>query len=935
MIFSRFLTPDYAKPNPKTRINAIAKLNPDDPKNKQILHELAFNDENDDVNLRALDKLNSFALWQKTAQTSKNQRIKKYAIKRVHHAVLSESELSEAERKQFIIESADAELVNALLEQGGGLLQDVEFMLTLLQKTSKPAVVDSVFLKYANTALRTRLIEEQSELSVLQKWQKKVDDEHIKSVLKRRISQLEELSARPQALSAELRLLLSKLLALSESNDYLAFDNERQVLNRQYADLHQELNILKEREQVELEEKKLSIDKKLDFRQSQLLSAYEQSREKQKLAESVAEFEKRISASTKAVEALFSKIDSATLAELEETQCVLQSLAEEIEESASRLGRSFSEPANLKLSSLSQKLTRIPQWQQQTQAITSTLSELNSKKDDLLTSPQFINVALPEMEKQFFSVYDTSSPIAKTHLQQWQAIKSDLLSAQKDDYADIKRRVQKLRKPLNIVSRLIEHGKYRAAINQFREVKMCWDGEESQIKDELEHKYQDVLAQVERLEGWQRYLAEPRKPQLLEEARALIDDEAMSMVQRADKIKVLRRQWQSLSLPAQTLQKSASNKEPEQEAEFDQLLELAFAPCRTFFAKQEAERNAAVAARQSVIDKLQVLNQNESIEAVDLFQSSTPLIKQWYTLNSVPRSEYQTLRAAFDAVRTDIQQKLTPYFEANKLEKQALLKRSEKLAELESSKDVTEQAKQLQQQWKTVGFAGEKADRKLWNAFRDKNDIVFAKAKQDKANRKAELETEINELEQQVETLRLQCCDMEDEAFVNALSHLEQAAKSLPKAPQERLKNSLRQIEQQRQDFITQRNNEKLQQEVRALSLVLQTLVDQPNKAVTDLPAFSQLPKAWQGSLNNPKSAKETLLHGVVLLETLLDLSSPESDKALKTDIQLQRLNESFNSNTATDTNKQLQWVLSVFGNNPDAILLTRIIDCVKAAHLT
>ena len=68
MIFSRFFSPKHKDQDPNIRLEAIAKLNLAKPADKEALHELAFNDDSAKVSIAALDKLNTFALWQKMAE---------------------------------------------------------------------------------------------------------------------------------------------------------------------------------------------------------------------------------------------------------------------------------------------------------------------------------------------------------------------------------------------------------------------------------------------------------------------------------------------------------------------------------------------------------------------------------------------------------------------------------------------------------------------------------------------------------------------------------------------------------------------------------------------------------------------------------------------------------------------------------------------------
>ena len=104
MIFSRLFAPSHTSQNPEKRREAIKNLSPEKPTDKTLLHELAFNDENADVSLDALNKLGSFVLWQKMSQIAKHERVQRTANKVVLACLMGEGEItiSRAEKAAFL-----------------------------------------------------------------------------------------------------------------------------------------------------------------------------------------------------------------------------------------------------------------------------------------------------------------------------------------------------------------------------------------------------------------------------------------------------------------------------------------------------------------------------------------------------------------------------------------------------------------------------------------------------------------------------------------------------------------------------------------------------------------------------------------------------------------------------------------------------------------
>ena len=134
MIFSRLFAPSHTSQNPEKRREAIKNLSPEKPTDKTLLHELAFNDENADVSLDALNKLGSFVLWQKMSQIAKHERVQRTANKVVLACLMGEGEItiSRAEKAAFLKESASGDLVQQVVLADPELLHDISLAKVLI-----------------------------------------------------------------------------------------------------------------------------------------------------------------------------------------------------------------------------------------------------------------------------------------------------------------------------------------------------------------------------------------------------------------------------------------------------------------------------------------------------------------------------------------------------------------------------------------------------------------------------------------------------------------------------------------------------------------------------------------------------------------------------------------------------------------------------------
>lgn len=942
MIFSRLFTPDYAKPDPKIRQAAIARLSPDEPKSKQILHELAFNDDSAEVNLAALHKLNSFALWQKTAQTAKNQRVKKSAVQFVTEAVLSEERLPLNEKKQFLLESANSDLALAVIDQCGTIFDDCDFALALLERVNRQSANDKLFLHSANPTLQLAMLEKELNVNVLQKWLKKSTDKDVITQIETRLLRIQEAAQKPIELSKEVTLVLSKLLALVDQSDFNKALTSRKQLESEYNELKKQFDVLDVRDIDLYLQKKSAIDTKLDKHFAVIESDYQQARVEQIRSDKIQLLTSQTEELKHTVSALFDNIQNATLHELEATQNKIQQVLEQLELQSQELGQKYCEPLAQTLNSLGLKLTRIPEWQRHTEVMSSILAELQSAANELMDTPEKISEQLSQLQTRFFEEYDADSPLAEAHLQYWRELKHSLNKMRKDYQGEIDKIAAAFRKQLNIISSLIQQGKYKAAIKKFSDVQSDWLQASDAVKRMVKRKYDDILIEIEHLEGWQNYLAAPRKPQLLEEARELVNDMALSMKERADKIKLMRKQWQSLSVKTEETEEDKALS-----TQFDNALEQAFKPCREYFAEKEKQRKEAAEARRILIGELQDLVADASVEGAELLKRFDSLQKKWREQASLPKAEYETLKRSYDKTRLRVNEKLAPYLENNYAAKALLIKKTEQLLNGEVIENITDEAKKLQQRWKETGSAGIKQDNKLYRNFRDLQNKIFEQAKQDSLKKKTEIDSEIRAFEAEFEAFSKKQQNLNDADFKEGIASLEKLIAALPKRVQSGFYRTVSDLEEKRKVYLKEQERAKKVTEAKALHNLLNALngktitqtsgsnIDSILEELASLEDWSLLPKTWQNALfSNKKADLNSVVEQLITLEILLSIESPPTQQELRRSLQINLLSESFKEQPLNKINDAIIALLA--GLHPDVLtkeLVERVGQAVVTGH--
>lgn len=200
--------------------------------------------------------------------------------------------------------------------------------------------------------------------------------------------------------------------------------------------------------------------------------------------------------------------------------------------------------------------------------------------------------------------------------------------------------------------------------------------------------------------------------------------------------------------------------------------------------------------------------------------------------------------------------------------KRRLVARVRELAASDDLRAACDEAKRLQQEWRTIGAAAPKADRKLWQDFRGACDALFGRRDEAVKVRQAEFDASV----QQAEALIAACEKLAgDEAHRLAaeVAELEEAFQALT-LPREKSTELRRRFNEARRRF------EQVSRE-RAES----ARAEQRESVV----------RAWEEKAAEPGTVPDAKAEQLLLdLEILLELPSPAPLQDARRERQMQRL---------------------------------------------
>lgn len=479
----------------------------------------------------------------------------------------------------------------------------------------------------------------------------------------------------------------------------------------------------------------------------------------------------------------------------------------------------------------------------------------------------------------------------------------------------------------------LQQGTLANISKKLKSVQQKLDTLEKSRAQQHEGKVHLLVGRLNELRDWQSYAAMPKKQELCEKMQRLIGID-LPTKELSDAIHELQTQWQTLK---------GGGKEEEQKLwlEFKEAADKAYEPCKQFFGQQREVRTENLRQREKICSELELFassydwashsNDSASWKAVDKIIETAK--QEFHRFSPVDHKFQKAIKERYDTALKPIIEKVRDVQKKHEDEKKSLIDNAQKLLELPDVQTAIEQAKTLQQQWKTIGITRPREDQKLWQQFRTACDGVFAR-------RNAQREQAHETLKQDLVKAEEICKQIEDLANLNdnelqksrdqyqSLRQAFQSINNLHKDKQKRLFSRFYQACDRYQDQVgsikKRQQQSSLQEAFRKAALCEQLETGASVEAIeaqwksnlilgSDIEnilnkryANAQKISRGESSINLAENEKQrrTLL---IRLEILLDKNSPEEDKSLRMSYQLSQLSNKGLSGKSVVTDKKAQ----------------------------
>lgn len=715
MIFKHLFTPKWKHPKQQVRLDAIEKL--DTQRDASILNTLALEDSSAEIRRKALQKVNDLPLWWKAYK--QDQALKDIAEQQISNAVLnSESTLTPQIKSEYIERFAPVKT----LEKLAFAEKELKVRVKLLKRLANPKLVEKAF-KEGSEELQKQLVELVINHQLTKPLAKHAKGE-AKSTLDTHIENERLAKEMPQEVENSTRVILAKLNALREKTDFALVNPQAAELMAQWQAL--ELKWLSAERIKSLDEKYIAITSKLDTHIAQLKAEHD--KEQQRLA-----LKQRQLLALATLEALSDEIENALQLGLETPEQIQQdwldakvaqakqAIAEtELENNAqskaviTRLETLFSQVAKLP-----ELTTVIAQYKEALTALQKIEPAQSIEQyDDILSA---FNQAFKEARGHIAMLDSALQGKFKTELN---AHKKQFLVPMNELVKPLEKNQSQAKRKARDVKRLIEEGRFNVAFGVFKGFEELFNTLTARYQQPLENIKAELEQQLADAKDWQKYAAAPKRVALLEEVAALTEQECTDPQQRAEQVKMFRTRWNELG-------RLDTDEEKQQGVQFDEHIELLFAPCRSYFAEQEKNRDAAKLQRESIITDMHALStEPTSEEGFDWKQFESQynrLNKAWRSVGKVDPKTYRVLNDRYKNEQQQVLGLLNAFHKGNAALKNDLVEQAQQLSQSDDLASACQTLKQMQQQWQTIGFAGLKAENALWQKFRQYNDEAFSK----------------------------------------------------------------------------------------------------------------------------------------------------------------------------------------------------------------
>ncbi len=260
----------------------------------------------------------------------------------------------------------------------------------------------------------------------------------------------------------------------------------------------------------------------------------------------------------------------------------------------------------------------------------------------------------------------------------------------------------------------------------------CWDkiqgnisNTQNQIRAELQKTANTHKEKVTELRNWKVFAATEKKKELIVQMQHLLESK-MHASDRSKSISKMHQEWKALG---------HSNQNEQLWKEFKKVSDEAYKPCKEHFKQRKQLMNDNLFRRREICDTLEAeharLKDSEAeLDLSGLNKLLNEADKNWKLHAPIEQRKIKALQKRYYATVNELRKLCKNEVSNSAKQKQELIKKAQELTTQEDNKLAMDEAKRLQQEWKTIGPTTYREDNKYWQDFRAACDTIFSKRSQ-------------------------------------------------------------------------------------------------------------------------------------------------------------------------------------------------------------
>lgn len=342
-------------------------------------------------------------------------------------------------------------------------------------------------------------------------------------------------------------------------------------------------------------------------------------------------------------------------------------------------------------------------------------------------------------------------------------------AALKEQAAQQRQQVESTGKQIARLNAAVRRGDLKMARGVYKKIESRFERLRSDQQNKLQEQWDRSGKAYREMLDWKEFAIQPKFIELCEQMEALADS-AQPPQQQAEAIKKLQQSWKKLEAlaPNEVWQR------------FQTAGDKAFEPCAAFYAELDVQRAENLEQRKFVLEKLIALSKlpeqedwQESPDWKSLRDGLREVREQWQKYAEVDQQKCRKLGKKYANLTRNLEKYIKAECQANLSRKKQLVDRAVTMSAMDSAAISLDQLKELQASWKHIGITERRDDQKMWKAFQEACDAVFAKHRQKIDESRAEEKAQSENAKKLIQLIRAlaetEPNEVPDESRVNEL----------------------------------------------------------------------------------------------------------------------------------------------------------------------